>query len=335
MILITGGTGLVGAHLLYKLTKSGQSVVALRRKSSDLQKTKKIFSYYSDDFQQLFNMIQWREADLLDYQELLNSFKGVDHIYHCAASVSFQSSDKNTLIRTNIEGTTNIVNAALESNTKKLVHVSSIGALGRATAQSVVDETSPWNDKKTSIYSKSKYLSELEVWRGIAEGLNAVIINPSIILGPGDWESGSSKLFTTMHQGLKFYSTGSNGFVDVEDVADIMIQLMESDISGERYVVSSENIFYEQLFAWMAKDLNMNAPKYKANKFLSAIAWRLLYIKSLFTGKTSTITKETADTAAQTYAYSNKKITETLSFEFLKIRESISKNAKFFLSDII
>ncbi len=333
MILVTGGTGLVGSHLVYQLITAGETPVVLKRSSSDINKIKKIISYYSDDAENLFNKIIWVEGDILDYTSVLKAMEGINYVYHTAASVSFQSSDKKSLIETNIKGTAHIVNAALEKNIKKLLHISSIGALGRAESNGVVTEENHWNSKKSSIYSTSKYHSEMEVWRGIAEGLSAVIINPSIILGPGDWNSGSSKLFSTMYNGLKFYSVGSNGFVDVEDVVRSMILLMESEISNERYIINSENISYKQFFTWMAEPLKVRAPKYKADVFLSNIAWRLLWLKSLVTGRKSTITKETAETANQLYSYSNNKFVKETAFEFVTVRESLKKNAKLFLTD--
>lgn len=333
MILVTGGTGLVGSHLIYSLVTSGETPVVLKRSSSDISKTKKVFSYYSDDAENLFNKIKWVDGDILDYTSVLDAMEGITNVYHTAASVSFQSSDKNNLIATNIKGTANIVNAALEKKINKLLHVSTTGALGRADNNDIITEDNHWNSRKSSVYSTSKYHAEMEVWRGIAEGLNAVIINPSIILGPGDWNSGSSKLFSTMYNGLKFYSFGSNGFVDIVDVAKAMLLLMNSKISDERYIINSENISYKQFFLWMAESLNISPPKYKATKFLSKIVWRLLWAKGLITGKKSTITRETAETASQLYNYSNDKFVKKTSFKFMPIRESLEKNAKLFLKD--
>jgi len=333
MILVTGGTGLLGAHLIYQLISNGESVRALKRNSSDTGKTRKIFSYYSDNFDELFSKIEWIEGDVLDFTSLLKAMEGIDFVYHTAATVSFHADEKATLVQTNVQGTENIVNASLQTGVKKLVHVSSIGALGRAGSSGVVTEESEWNNKKTSVYSNSKHEAEMEVWRGIAEGLDAVIVNPSIILGPGDWTIGSAKLFTTMYDGLKFYSVGSNGFVDVNDVAKAMVLLMKSDISGERFILSSENIFYKQLFEWMALALNVPIPKHKAGKLLSEIGWRGLWLKGILTGKKSTITKETAETANQEYKYSNEKIKKAIGISFIKVKASIGTNAKFFLDD--
>ncbi len=335
MILVTGGTGLVGSHLLYKLVTSGNRPLALVRSTSNVSKTKKTFSYYTDDVDSLFDRIKWIDGDILDYSSLLVAMEGVNQVYHTAASVSFHSSDKKTLIATNVVGTANIVNAALDKNVSKLLHVSSIGALGRAESNGIVTEDSHWNSKKSSVYSTSKYHAEMEVWRGIAEGLNAVIINPSIILGPGDWNSGSSKLFNTMYNGLKFYSVGSNGFVDVEDVAKTMMLLMNSEIINERFIVNSNNISYKQFFTWMSEALHVAQPKYRAGIFLSSIVWRLLWVKGILTGEKSTITRETAETANQLYNYSNTKIKKEINIEFIKVKDSLFKNAKFFLDDKI
>lgn len=333
MILVTGGTGLVGGHLLYQLIKSGETTKAIKRHSSDIQKTKKIFAYYADNYEELFSKIKWVDGDVLDFNSLVEAMVDVDYVYHAAASVSFESSDSSSLIATNIQGTTNIVNVALEKKVKKLLHISTIGSLGRAGSDGIVTENTEWNSKKTSVYSTSKYQAELEVRRGIAEGLNAVIINPSIIIGPGDWNSGSAKLFTTMYNGLKFYSIGSNGFVDVEDVVNSMVLLMNSNISSERFIINSENVTYKQFFIWMAEALEIDPPKYKAGKFLSEIGWRLLWLKGLVSGKKSSITKETAETASQTYQYSNEKIIKETKMHFISVKESIEKNAKLFLRD--
>lgn len=331
MILVTGGTGLVGSHLLYKLIEQGETPCATYRNTKSLQKIQRVFAYYSDE--PLLEKIKWIKADILDYHSVMDALDNIDKVFHTAAIVSFQSSDKQSLVKTNVEGTANIVNACVEKKIKKLVHVSSIGALGRAGSDGVVTEENHWNGKKSSAYSTSKYLSEMEVWRAVAEGLDAVIINPSIILGPGDWNTGSSKLFNSVYGGLKFYTTGTNGFVDVNDVAEIMIKLMNSDIVGERFIVNSENINYKDLFLWMADALNVSRPKYRAGKNLSEVVWRLLAIKTIITGKRSSITRETAETANQLYYYSNNKIVETIGHKFIPVKESVCRNAVLFLKD--
>ncbi len=333
MILVTGGTGFIGAHLLYKLCSKGLSIRALKRKGSSLTITHKIFSYYTNKLETLLAQIEWVEGDLMDIYSLEEAMQDIEQVYHAAAVVSFQGTDGNELYRTNVEGTTNMVNAALEQKISKFCFVSSIGSLGRADAQGLVDENTHWNNKKTSVYSTSKYEAEREVWRGIAEGLNAVIVNPSIVVGPGNWNSGSPKLFQTLWNGLKFYTEGSNGFVDVNDVAECMISLMKGPFSGERYILNSENIRYKQFFGWMSEALGKKPPKYKAGRFLSALVWRVLAVQSIFTGKKSSITRETATTANQLYRYSNAKVVEALNHEFIPIRESLYRTAEFFKAD--
>jgi len=262
MIMVTGGTGFVGAHLLYHLTKEGKRVKALKRPGSDVKWVKKIFSYYSKNPEEQFGLVEWVEGDILDNYSLTEAFDGVDQLYHTAAMVSFHASDREKVIKTNVEGTANVVNAALEKNIGKMCYVSTVGVLGRDDTKDLTDEdTQLKTSSGSSVYSKSKYEAEREVWRGIAEGLNAVIVNPSIIVGPGNWQAGSSQVFETMWKGLKFYTGGMNGFVDVNDLVKAMIILMEGDYSGERYIISAENVSYKQFFEWMARAMDLPAPQ--------------------------------------------------------------------------
>lgn len=335
MILVTGGTGFLGAHLLYRLIESGQSVKALKRKESLTILTRKIFSYYSGTPERLFDKIEWVEGDILDYDSLLLAFTDVDYLYHTAAVVSFHSDDKDALIRTNIDGTSNVVDAAIEKKVKKLCYVSSIGALGRDDATGLINEDTPTKPSSaSSVYSKSKYEAEREVWRGMAEGLDAVIVNPSIIVGPGDWSKGSSQMFSTMWNGLKFYTSGTNGFIDVNDVAKAMIFLTESDITDERFVLSAENISYQHFFNWMADAMGIARPKYKVGPVLSNLGWIALKIKAMLTGKKHTITKETARTANQQYNYSSEKFIQATGIHFIPVKASVERSSKFFLDDL-
>jgi nucleoside-diphosphate-sugar epimerase len=334
MILVTGGTGFIGSHLLFHLTSSGEKVKALKRAESSTDLTSKIFSYYSDDPQKLMKKIEWVDGDLLDYFSLFDALKGIKQLYHVAAAVSFHSNDKENVIRTNVDGTANLVNAALDQKVSKLCFVSSIGALGRAVSIGLVTEETEFQpSSKNSVYSTSKYESEKEVWRGMAEGLDVVVVNPSIVVGPGNWNAGSPQLFQTMWNGLKFYSVGTNGFVDVNDVAKALVLIMNGPFSGERFILSAENITYKQFFEWMAEAMKMPTPKIKAGLFLSAIGWRVLKVKSLLTGSRSGITKETSKTANQVYRYSNKKVIEATRIRFVPVKESIEKTAALFLSE--
>ena len=334
MILVTGSTGLVGSHLIYQLISKGEEVCALKRKSSSTTLVKKVFSWYAKDHETLFDKIQWIDGDLLDYDSLIYAMKDVDYVYHTAAVVSFNAADKERLMLTNVTGTANIVNAALETKIKKLCYVSSVAALGRAGNNQITTETTEWKDiQGLSNYSHSKHSAEMEVWRGIAEGLNAVIINPTIILGPGKWEEGSVKMFKTVYKGLMFYTGGRNGYVDVNDVAKAMILLMEGNFTKERFLITSENIWYKDLFTWMAEALKVKAPKLKAGPFLSGISWRILKLFSFFTGKPPLITKETATTANQDYRYSNKKFIQATGMKFKPVKQTIEETAKIFLKD--
>jgi nucleoside-diphosphate-sugar epimerase len=333
MILVTGGTGFIGSHLLYHLIKGGAQPKALKRESSSTELTRKIFSYYEQG-ERMFSNIEWITGDLLDYYSLTDAMAGVKQVYHTAAVVSFRSEDKESIVRVNVQGTSNIVNAALESGIDKFCFVSSIGALGRAVADGVVTESSEFvPSRKNSVYSTTKYEAEREVWRGIAEGLDAVIVNPSIVVGPGDWGRGSPQMFQTMADGLKFYTSGTNGFIDVNDVARIMIKLMEGPYTGERYILSTENVPYKKFFEWVASAMDLPAPRYKAGPKLSSIGWRLLKAKGWVTGKHSSITRETATTANQQYSYSNEKLLRNLPVELTPIKESVTTTAMYYLKD--
>lgn len=335
MILVTGGTGLLGSHLLFRLISDGKIVKALKRKHSSTELLEKVFYYYSKEPSALLNKIEWVEGDILDYFSLLDAFEEVKFLYHAAAMVSFHGSDASDVIRTNVEGTANVVNAALEKKVGKLCYVSSIGALGRADGIEEVNEETYFDPNvKNSIYSSSKYEAEREVWRGIAEGLSAVIVNPSIIIGPGNWNSGSAQMFTTMWEGLKFYTEGTNGFVDVNDVAKAMILLTEGDFSGERYILSSENISYKQFFKWMAEAMNIQPPKYKAGKMLSVLGVIFLKVKNIFSQKKHTITAETARTANRKYAYSSEKFVDATGMKFLPVKQSVERTSRIFLDQL-
>ena len=325
MILVTGGTGLVGSHLLQALVKEGKNVRAIRRASSDMGMSRKVFDLYSPDPEKDFSLIEWVEADIMDIFSLEEAMEGVEDVYHCAAIVSFLPEDRKRLMQINTGGTANVVNAALEKKIRKLCHVSSIAALGRPENQAdLIDEELVWKtSKNNSIYAVSKYGAEREVWRGTAEGLNAVIVNPSIILGFAATSKGSSRIFSTIWEGLKFYPPGINGFVDVRDVVRAMILLMNSDICNERFILSIESIEYKKLFDLISAEMGKPVPRLKVSPIMSGFAWRLEKLRSMVTGIKPLITRETARTATQQYNYSNEKIKKELGFEFTPIEETI------------
>ena len=336
MILVTGGTGLVGSHLLYNLCKKESSIRATKREKSNLDLVKKVFGYYTDDPLSLYNKIEWVEADLLDLIGLEEAFNGITKVYHCAAWVSFTPKHKAKMLQTNISSTANIVNLCLHYNIEKLCYVSSVAAIGKPQSNKSIDETLNWSDgPENSNYALSKYNAELEVWRGIEEGLNAVIVNPAIILGPGDWNKGSSLLYDLIAKGMPFYTTGTNGFVDVRDVINTMISLMESSINGERFILCSESIPYKQTFDYIADAMGRKRPSIKVGAFLKAVGWRLAKIAALFTGKTPLVTKETTQAGSSVSTYENIKIKEKLNLKFIPVAQSCKDFSELYMKEVI
>jgi len=330
MILVTGGTGLVGSHLLFDLVKKGENIRAMKRENSSLQDVRDCFAYYSDKADELFEKIEWVNGNMLDTDSLGNALEGIKRVYHCAALVSFKKADKDKMKNINVEGTQNIVDACLDHKIEKLCFVSSVAALGTPEEkEDIVSETTPWSpEDKRSGYSISKFNSELEVWRGIEEGLDAVIVNPSIILGPGQWHRGSSLLFTTVAKGMKYFTRGITGYVDVRDVSKAMVQLMDSDIKNERFLLNADNCSYEFIFKSIAKALNLPEPSKYASPLLTGIGWRLAYLKKIFLFKEPGFTRATARSSHNRTFYSNQKIKDALNFEFISVENSIKDAAK-------
>lgn len=334
MILVTGGTGLLGSHLLFQLSKSHENIRAIYRNKEKLNKVKEIFSYYSDSYEDLFNKIEWVEADILNIPLLDNVFVNVSKVYHSAAMVAFDRQNEKLMNKINIEGTANIVNMCLTNNVDKLCHVSSIATISKPIGGKMADEEDFWNpDAVNSGYSISKNGAEMEVWRGIEEGLNAVIVNPSIIIGPGFWDSSSGKLFSTVKNGMKFYTKGGSGFVGVTDVVDSMIYLMESDISNQRYIVNSENLSYKNVFSSIALNLKLKPPTIEAKKWMLSIAWRLDVFKSRIFGLPQRLNKDSAKSSLTTTKFDNSKIGKELSYPFKKIDLVIEDVVKMFLAE--
>jgi len=332
MAFITGASGLLGSHLVYTLLSNGEEVYALKRKNSNVDIVKNCLKIYSENYLELFDKIYWIEGDILDFYLMEEMAKQHKEFYHTAAFVSFNKEDHSKILDINIQGTVNIANACNMHNVR-LVYASSIASLGRGLSERSTTENDFRDSSfKSSVYSKSKFLAEMEVWRAIAEGLDAVMVNPSVIIGPGDWDKSSTQLFKTVNNGLKFYTDGSNGYVDVRDVATIMYKLMKSSISAERYILSSEDVTYRDLFSNIAIALNKKPPSILANKFLSEMAWRALYISSLIASSTPLITKETSDSANSHYSYSSKRIIEELDYKFITILDSVKHTAEVFLS---
>ncbi|WP_167604723.1 NAD-dependent epimerase/dehydratase family protein [Maribellus sediminis] len=339
MIFVTGGTGLVGSHLLFELTKGGEKVRALKRPTSNLSQVVKTFSYYTNDAQKLFDSIEWVDGDILDYFALEELLRGVDVIYHCAAIVSFDGRDRSRMIGNNVEGTSNLINAALENQVKRICHVSSIAALGKRENGEMVNEETNWIPaKKHSAYSESKFFSEAEIWRGVEEGIDAVIVNPSIILGPGNWENSSAKFFKTVWDGMKYYTRGVTGYVDVRDVVSVMLQLMNEAhferCKNQRYLLNAENLTYEEVFNQIADAIGKPRPSVFASDFMTAIAWRLAKVGSWFTRKQPVLTKEVATGRNDINNYDGSKIITAINFQYTPVSASIKNTAKLFLADV-
>lgn len=322
MILVTGGTGFLGSHLLRKLVNVGQQVRALYRKE---------IPHQVKDIQ---HKIEWVQGDVLDVIALEEAMQGVDKVYHCAAVVSFSPGEHAWMMKVNIEGTANVVNLAIDAGVRKLVHVSSVAALGRAKAGKL-DESCEWQESKNnSKYAVSKYFSEMEVWRGKAEGLEVAIVNPSIILGSGYWQDGSGALIKNAWKEFPYYTQGINGFTDVRDVAEIMYRLMEGNINGERFVISTANWKYYDLFREMAAQLGKKPPHIPVKPWLAEIVWRMEALKSKITGKKSILTKETARTAQMQVFYNSDKIQKALpDFSFTPLEQTIADMSKAFLQE--
>ena len=325
MILITGATGLLGSYIARLLVSRGEQVRGLRRSSSDL-------SLLGDAVKQ----IEWVEGDVTDVLSLDEAMQGVSRIYHCAALISMQPSHLDSMLKTNTEGTANVVNAALDAGIDKLLYVSSIAAFGRPQPEGVlIDENLDVKDSTDNFsYYRSKLYAEREVWRGIAEGLPAAIICPSTILGGGFWNVTPNNIFAQVYKGVPFYTTGTNAFVDVRDVAAIALLLMDSDIVSEKYIVSAENCTFHELMNLTADALQKKRPAIAIHKYLAAIAWRYESVKAVITKSTPLLTAESAVMAQSDFRYSNEKICQTLSYQFRPLSETITDVAKLYLQSL-
>ena len=330
MILVTGGTGLVGSHLLYHLLLENESVKAIYQKTSDLSAVKNVFSYYSPDFETIYEKIQWIVADLNDIPELTIAFNDISHVYHCAAFVSFNPSDYQKMRKINIGGTCNIVNLSIGNSVKKLCFVSSVAAVEKNN-NDLINESQPWNNAVyKSGYAITKYGAEIEVWRASQEGVDVVVVNPGVILGSGFWHKGTGNLFSLINKGFKFYTDGVTGFVSVKDVVRIMCELMQRDIKNERFILVAENLSYKEVFFSIADSLNKKRPNIKVSKLLSEVLWRLDYIKSKLTRTEPVMTKQSARSSQTKSLYSSNKIISTLDYKFKKIDNTIERIGKEF-----
>lgn len=321
LVLVTGATGFIGAYLLRALLKKGYKIRAIRRKSSNMTLLAGVAE-----------QVEWAEADVNDLGALEDAFEGVTHVFHCAALVSFHPKDTGKMMKINAEGTANIVNLCLDHGVKRLVHISSIAALGRAANRPHLDENCNWVESKyNSQYAKSKYAAEMEVQRGVAEGLSAAIVSPSVVVGSKDWEEGMSGFFKKIDAGLKFCPSGGSGFVDVRDVVRFMVLLMESEISGERYILNSINCTHRAFFGMIAQELGVAPPPITVGPLLAEVAWRVEWLKEKILGATPMVTKESARASVTNYTYGNEKSRSVFGFEYIPFEQTVKETAAQYL----
>ena len=316
MILVTGGTGLVGAHVLLELAGAQKKVRALYRDSKNIDKTKNLFVHYGEF--PAFSNIEWVAGDILDITSLEEAFKDITQVYHCAAYISFDPSDEDILRKVNIEGTANMVNCALAFGAHKFCHVSSVAALGDLKeGETVTDEETEWNPEiNHGDYALTKYGAEMEVWRAWQEGLKVVIVNPGLIFGYGFWSQGSGEVFNSVNKGQPFYSKGNCGAVSAQDVARIMIQLTESGISGERYILVGQNITFQDMLNSIADGMGKKRPFIAATPLMTSFAWRADWFLSKLLRRKRRFTKSMAKSSHKTFTFSNDKVVKEIQYRF-------------------
>jgi nucleoside-diphosphate-sugar epimerase len=325
MILVTGGTGFIGSYIIRQLVSTGHRVRAIRRASSKLP------FYIPED---ILSQVEWVEADVLDLDALDIAMDGVDSIIHAAAIVSFQKRHREEMYKINVEGTANLVNLALDKSIRRFVHISSVAALGRTQNGETVSEKKQWQESDTNThYAISKFKAEMEVWRASAEGLPVIVLNPSTVLGYGDWNTTSCALFKTVYKEFPYYTTGVNGFVYVQDVAEVTLRLLNSNIINERFIINGENWSFRQLFNTIADGFKTQRPKIHASPFLSSIAWRAEKVKAFFTGSPSLLSKETAKIAqTKTYFETAKLLNFLQDFSFTPLEEAVRRSCEMYLA---
>jgi len=335
MNLITGATGIIGAHVALKLLQLSKPVTAIKRADSDVLKTKKLFSYYVANAEELFHKIKWVNADVTDIYSLLEALEGIDTVYHCAGYVSFNEKDSRQMHAVNAIGTANVVNACLEKNIKALCHVSSIATLQNPDITKNISESVYWKSSpRVSDYAISKYNGEREVWRGIEEGLDAVIVNPGLVIGPGFWNQSSGKLISTCYNGSPFYTNGSSAAVSARDVADCMIQLTETKQFNKRFVLIANNYTFKELLSSIHRAFGKKEPYIEAGKVLLTVGMWLAGLRYKITGKQQVITRATVNAGLEKNTFSNKRIKETLHVEFQPLAETIRFVCDAYLNDL-
>ena len=308
--------------------------MATYRTKESLEKTKKIFAFYEKDWEQSFDHIQWVACDITDITTLTSTFKGVTHIYHSAALISFDPKDYKQLLHVNVKGTANVVNAAIANGVKKICYISSIAALGTGLGKNLVDENTEWTQDNNYGYAISKHLGEMEIWRASQEGVPVTIVNPGVIIGPGPWKTGSGLLFSTAWKSPPRYLPNGTGLVTVNDVVNASLLLMESTIENERFILVNENWSYQKLMGTLAKGLGKKQPKKSLKYWQLEVLWRLDWCYSLISGKPRKLSKKMAQLLQQANAYDNSKLLEMLPlFSYEDLEAYLGKCCAIFLED--
>ena len=329
MILVTGGTGVVGAHLLVELARKNKPIVAIYRRKEGIEVVRNLFKTITPKLLKNFEQIQWKKVTLNDVSALNEAFEGVQYVYHCAAKVSFADYKEETLKKSNIEGTANVVNAALKHKVKKLAYVSSIAAIGSEKNIKQVDEDSNWEaNQNHTAYAYTKYGAELEVWRASQEGLPVVIINPSVILGGQLWNRSSASLFKSVANGLRFYPTGDTALVSLDDVIFILVHLMESDIKNERFILVAENSSQKELLKKIAISLGKKPPKISLKPSLLYLLFILEKSLDVLFIRKNFLSISFIQSLASKQHYIGSKICNRIDFQYSSIDECITKLGK-------
>ncbi|MBX7052904.1 MAG: NAD-dependent epimerase/dehydratase family protein [Flavobacteriales bacterium] len=330
MNLVTGATGILGIQVMAELIQRGEKVRGLKRRSADLSTAGKLLALRTGR-ENAVDEIEWFEGNVLDVTSLLEAMEGIEHVYHCAAVVSYHADDRDAMYEINVEGTANVVNAALELKKPKICFVSSIAALGKLQNNSWLDEKTEWADSDYNThYGITKNLSEMEVWRGIQEGLEAIIVNPGFIIGPGDFARSSASVFRKIDEGMSYYPPGGTGFVGVKDCASMMVSLMKKNISGERYILVAENWSMQELFVAIAQSIGKKIPTKEATPAILQLARIAEWFKQFITFKKALITKETVKNASVRFYYKNDKVKSVLGQEFHPIQDAIAETAQIY-----
>lgn len=304
---------------------------ALKRPSSDMDHVHKALSHYhGTDAAEMMKAVEWVDGDLLDLGSLDDALAGVSQVYHTAALVSYSARDAQRLIDVNVEGTANLVNLALEAGIRKLCHLSSVSALGQSVRGPATERTTWKRSQQRSIYGLSKYLAEQEIWRGAAEGLPAVVVNPSVIIGPGKPDQSSGMLMKLLTRGVAYYPPGGTGLVDVRDVSSACIELMNSASHEDRFLLNAENVPYRSLLAWAAEAFGNRPPRFALQSWMLELAWPMAAVGSVLTAKPPKITRETARNASRQLAYDATKVRKALDMDFIPVRESLAYFKPFF-----